>query len=430
MWKHLLLVAVVSTTSQLAFGLEGGVAACDITPDVATFNVPMAGYGARLGKPSTGVHDPLRAKVLVLKAGAKQLALVTSDLRSMTPELKTKVLEQIGNLDFTADNVLMCASHTHDGPSMYAEKFWQFQFGKYDPKIVDVMAEQIAQAFRAAVEHLQPVQAGYGECTAEGFSKNRRWEYDTTAREAAGEQPVIDETLRILRVDAEGGAPLALVVNFPTHPTILGADNFLLSAEWPGALQASLESIFPGAAVLYCNGAEGDQAPVEPAGTDEFAQMEQFGQSLAQRAADCARAIQPQAGLTLGYARNAVPLPAVTFSEGAQKSKYAHLAALAQADLPKTAEVQVLLIGGVALAGLPGEPISEVGAAVRQGLGALGCSHVMVIGLANDYLGYILNAKEYAHGGYEVDQRSFYGPTLGELLATAASKVASAAKAE
>ena len=30
---------------------------------------------------------------------------------------------------------------------------------------------------------------------------------------------------------------------------------------------------------------------------------------------------------------------------------------------------------------------------------------------------YIVNAKEYAHGGYEVDQRSYYGPTLGDRIA-------------
>ena len=44
--------------------LDAGAAACDITPDTARYKVPMAGYGAREGKPSTGVRDPLRAKVL------------------------------------------------------------------------------------------------------------------------------------------------------------------------------------------------------------------------------------------------------------------------------------------------------------------------------------------------------------------------------
>ena len=48
----------------------------------------------------------------------------------------------------------------------------------------------------------------------------------------------------------------------------------------------------------------------------------------------------------------------------------------------------------------------------------------LTIGLANDYLGYIVNEKEYPHGGYEVDERSYYGPGLGSLLAAKAGEAA------
>lgn len=54
--------------------------------------------------------------------------------------------------------------------------------------------------------------------------------------------------------------------------------------------------------------------------------------------------------------------------------------------------------GAVALAGLPGEPILEVGRATQQGIKAQGFEHALVLGLANDYIGYIVNEKEYAHG--------------------------------
>src|SRR5438105_1962165 len=44
---------ILSATRMNA--LEVGVASCDITPDVTSHKVPLAGYGARKGKPSTGV---------------------------------------------------------------------------------------------------------------------------------------------------------------------------------------------------------------------------------------------------------------------------------------------------------------------------------------------------------------------------------------
>src|SRR6185369_13399469 len=78
--------------------LDVGVASCDITPDVQTHKVPLAGYGARKGKPSTGVHDPLHAKVLLLRDGKKMIGLVTCDLRSVTPLLKQQALQKATDL--------------------------------------------------------------------------------------------------------------------------------------------------------------------------------------------------------------------------------------------------------------------------------------------------------------------------------------------
>src|SRR5271157_6014789 len=113
-----------------AKALEVGAAASDITPDVKTHKVPLAGYGARKGQPATGVHDPLHAKVLFLRDGRQSMALVTCDLRSVTPQLKQQALEKAGDLGLTADTLFLCASHTHDGPSIFPEKFWQVQFGQ------------------------------------------------------------------------------------------------------------------------------------------------------------------------------------------------------------------------------------------------------------------------------------------------------------
>src|SRR5580765_7528200 len=117
------LVCILATFRSQA--LDVGVASCDITPDVKAHKVPLAGYGARKGKPATGVHDPLHAKVLFLRDGKTSMALVTCDLRSVTPLLKQQALQKASDLGLTADTLMLCASHTHDGPSIYPEKFWQ-----------------------------------------------------------------------------------------------------------------------------------------------------------------------------------------------------------------------------------------------------------------------------------------------------------------
>lgn len=406
----------VFTVSAPAQAVQVGVAACDITPDVKKYQVPMAGYGARGGKPSTGVHDAIAAKVLYFLDGDTRMALVTTDLRSVTPELKNQILAKAEGSGLTRENLLVCASHNHSGPSIFAEKFWQLQFGTYDPAIVEEMSTKIAEAIGRAQASLFEAKIGRAQTMLDGFTRNRRWEYDQPAREAAGETPAVHPRLWVMRVDDASGKTRAILVNFPTHPTILGADNMDISSEWPGVLQRKLEAEFPGAIALYTNGAEGDQAPAGAQGENAFAKAEDFGTRLAGRAAELAKSAEPKAEFAIGFHHEDAPLGEPTFSEAAQKGQYSFMLPMALEALPRHAEMQVLRIGDIALAGLPGEPICEVGLAAEAALREAGVPEPITIGLANDYIGYILNAKEYAHGGYEVDQRSYYGPTLGDRI--------------
>jgi len=429
LWKLGVALCCCMLVAGSAAAVEVGVSVADITPDVTRYCVPMAGYGARLGKPSTGVHDPLHANVLYFRDGETQMALITCDLRSITPEFKTQIVEKSAGQGFTRDNVFISASHTHAGPSMYPEKFWQLQFGVYDPEIVEIMSTAVAGALADAVRNAAPARVGFGEGMADGFTRNRRWEYDTEARAAAGEEPAVDPTVWVMRVDSMEGEPRALLVNFATHPTILGADNMLITAEWPGVLQRELEKSFPGAHVLYTNGAVGDQAPSGAVGADGFEKIRDFGTRLAGIAAEIARDIKAEAGVPVGFSRITPDLPEFVFTENARKRYGTYLDAALEA-LPRKAEIHLVRIGSVALVGLPGEPILEVGQAVERTVAAQGFGKVVVVGLASDYIGYIVNEKEYAHGGYEVDSRSYYGPGLGTFIAEHASRAARALRSD
>jgi len=404
--------------------LDVGVAGCDITPDVNGHKVPLAGYGARRGRPSTGVHDRLHAKVLFFRDGKTSMAVVTCDLRSVTPQLKQQAIQKATDLGLTVNTFFLCGSHTHDGPSIFPEKFWQLQFGECDPAVVDAMSSSIAAGLHAAASNLAPARVGFGSERLDGFTRNRRWRYDNQARMAAGETAAVNPILSVLRVDGDDGKCRALLVHFATHPTLLGASNMLVSAEWPGALQQALEAAFPGAVALYCNGAEGDQSPDGTKGADEFERIKDYGTRLAQRAQTVAQRIKTKPNQTIGIVRITPNLPPIVFSPGARNGPYKAYEPLAHAALPKQAEIQVLRIGDTALAGLPGEPICEVGLDTQKQVAAAGFKNVLTIGLANDYLGYIVNEMEYPHGGYEVDERSYYGPGLGSLLASKAGEAA------
>ena len=75
-------------------------------------------------------------------------------------------------------------------------------------------------------------------------------------------------------------------------------------------------------------------------------------------------------------------------------------------------------LGELVLVGAPGELITELGLRVKQeGTQITGAPHVVVGGLADQWISYILSDKEYRQGGYEASV-SFYGPKLGETIVT------------
>src|SRR5256885_1865831 len=75
-----LIFAVFTLTclaqDKAANKLMAGAGKADITPPTGT---PLAGYGGRLGKPSTGVHDACEARALIIDNGAEKIAFVSVD---------------------------------------------------------------------------------------------------------------------------------------------------------------------------------------------------------------------------------------------------------------------------------------------------------------------------------------------------------------
>lgn len=285
------------------------------------------------------------------------------------------------------------------------------------------MSANIANAVHDAVAQATPAKIGCGEGTLEGFTNNRRWNDDQAAREAQGETPLLSKRLWAMRVDGMDGVVRAVLVNFASHPTILDADNMHLSAEWPGVLQDSLEKAFPGAVALFCNGGEGDQSPKDATGADNFEKVRDYGSRLANAAIPILTGIATRTEVPIAITRATPTLPELAFPEAAAK-KFGAFQEAARTGLPRNAELHLLQIGDTVLVGLPGEPLLVTAQTVEKRVIGAGYASAIVIGLANDYIGYLVNDTEYAHGGYEVESRSYYGPGLGAFLADEAGKLA------
>src|SRR5437588_1274941 len=116
--RSLLALVIIALSLQLAASasstnpLQIGAAEIDITPPIGH---RMAGYfDERL---ATAIHDPLKAKAIVLGQGHEQIAMVFCDLVGLSLNVTTNARAQASQkTGIPFSHIVICATHTHTGP--------------------------------------------------------------------------------------------------------------------------------------------------------------------------------------------------------------------------------------------------------------------------------------------------------------------------
>ena len=424
--------------------LTAGAARACITPPMGT---RMAGYAERT-EGCRAAHDDLHAKALVLDNGKAKLALLTLDLIGMDGAQVAQVRKGVEvATDIPGDSVMVCCSHTHAGPVMPSSDPRRDPLGedaREVPARVTVLVDTLAGLVRQADGRRQPVRLRYLQGSLPGLSMNRR-------RAAQGGTPV-DPEVRTLVLTGEDEAPVAVVVNFTCHPTVMGGKNLTVTAEYPGAMARLVEAACPGCAALFVQGTCGNLNPnwfkLERA---SFGTIERMGRALGGevlRGVYTGIATQPpEDDVTLKAVSSVAPLPLWPQPdlEGAREILKAQESLLARAraggfpanPLPfwhsmavdenlsagtaesyvkwaqklvrlaeggirvaaPAAEAQALRIGPGAIASLPGEAFMELGMGIKE---AFPDRPVLVAGYTNGSLGYIPTREAFPEQGYEV----------------------------
>lgn len=390
--------------------VDAGVAEIEITPPA---NGPMDGYMARDGE-SEGRHDPLMAQVLVLKQGEACAAVVTLDVLAVSADWAAPLRQTLARLLNTSpDAILICPSHTHCGP--LGLQTW-FPLGDEPPLDVNLaqwIQARLVQAAQTAVAGLRPVRLEWSQGELHGLGGDRN-------------QPTAhtDSRLTVLRLQPDDDQPLAILFHYACHPTILGADTRLYSADFPGASRARLREVYPQAISLYLNGASGDISPRFNRRDQSFDEVNRLGNLLAERVVELLRTAQPLEGETIGWrsfdlqlpfrSLNLMP-PVIASQTGRRAQTQAQGAALQskmQAALAgragHTIQLSQLQIGDCTLCGIPGEPFNALAAALRP-VSPL----ALVVGLANDYAGYFptqaaIDAQTYEALSSPYDARALH----------------------
>ncbi len=360
--------------------------------------IPLAGYSRRAGKPAQGQLDPLSVRALVVGSAEQQTALISIDLLIIDEYLHTAVKHKLAAQGLSPQ-LFLSATHTHSGPGAYGHRFGEkISMGHFEQAVFDGLVNAMVQAIQQAREQQEPMQISWQQTQVQGWSHNRMQD-----------QGPVDTALTLVSFYRQGHtAPAAVITHFAAHATVLGADNFKFSADYPGALMQSLEAQWPGSVVFFLAGNVADQAPNKKGPGVEAVQA--LGEHLAQSV----KVQLPQAK-PKPITHTRAEMQVLDFEESRVRiGKHKLPKWLSRRLVDDDATLTLLAIEDILFIGVPCDMTFQLGEQLKQHAQQQGY-RPMVVGFTNDYVGYCISADLYDSDEYEADM-AFNGPNAGETI--------------
>jgi hypothetical protein len=235
--------------------LHAGVARCDITPPIG---IAQGNWSAQFHERAEGIDLPLTCTALAVADETETVIITEWDL--LYPPSGAWLAEARGRISaltgVPGDHIRLSASHTHAGPSL--DQPWFEAGAEMISPYVASLTDRLAGVCMAAHRAMRPAFAGGGKGSCAVNANRRRPHQPGRPMLAPYPEGFSDHEVGVIRIDAADGQPIAVLVNYAAHPTILAWDNRLISPDYPGTLRRTVESI-TGATCLFLQGAAGDQ---------------------------------------------------------------------------------------------------------------------------------------------------------------------------
>ncbi|MGA2132806.1 MAG: hypothetical protein ABSH50_10975 [Bryobacteraceae bacterium] len=371
--------------------------------------VYMAGFGQN--RVAKTVHDDLYARCVAFSASQRPLVMCEVDLIGFFLDDVQRVRAKVPEAD-----VVVASTHVHEGPDTMG--LWGPAVGQsgIDEAYNSFVVDRIAEAAKGALAVLEPATAALAVVHSpelDSFIDDNR-------------PPVKhDPDLIVLRLTGKGGKPIATAVNWANHPETLGSRNTQISADYPGFFYKRLEAKVDGMAVLWNGAVGGMQSPLGAKITDpatgsiaaenSFRKTQVLGERIADLAAEAVHSAKAVRIDKVTFAERIITIPVANhgFEMAAQANLYKGRKKTT-ADGATTAPVGLIRMSGkepvLAIALIPGEMYPELSlGGVERYAGAdfpdapieppikpmLNAPFKMLIGLADDEIGYIIPKAEW-----------------------------------
>ena len=368
-----------------------GADARSITPELSPAPY-LAGFDSE--RMATSVHDELMVRTIAIQHGNEEPWVLSScDLIGLARVPRAE------------GRSLVCCTHTHHGPDTIG--FWgrplEGVSGR-NPEYLDLVRLTVAASRDAAIASLEAADLSAGSVSVPELVDNFR------------DPDVIDDELSIVVATRADQSVIATLASYPCHPEVLDPANTEITADYPGHFCRSVEGHRGGTAVFVAGGLGGMLSPRTEIHTHEEA--ERFGKVLA-AAVDEVDLVAVGSGFSSEHSDVLVELANPLYRLAMEMSIVDEVE---WRDQMAVTEVSLTRIGDLVLAGVPGELLPKLGLQLKERLRSHGVRVPIIVGLANDELGYILaredfvTPEDYFDPGRQYEESMSVGPDLGPAV--------------
>jgi Neutral/alkaline non-lysosomal ceramidase, N-terminal len=408
--RHLVifLTLALAPTASAHADLRAAAVKVDITPQNSQW---LSGYQARQ---SNGVHDNIYHRVLALEAAGTSFYLISTDVCLFSPNFHDSVMSELQRrTGIDPSHVWWSVTHTHAAPEIGPPDMYKALLGRsdhdWDRDYTTLVTNALIEAVKTARDKLEPARLSFTTTTSNANINRRARDVDGKISLGLNPDGPADRQVNLVRVTRPDGSPIALVVNYAMHGTVMSGQNLKISGDGPGVVATYLEEQL-GGTVLYVNGAAGNIAPIYSVYADPSSgHLSQFRVLLGDRVIAAARAMAP------GTDRVVIRHTQIIV-ESARREDLVwpdELAAYATSDRQRIKlPLRLVAINDTVIWSAPVEMFCEIAMNIRE---RSPFKQTFYFGYTNGWFGYLPTAKGFEEGGYEPRTSPFTAQAESDL---------------
>ena len=180
---------------------------------------------------ATDINEPLTARALALRNNGLTVVLVTLDAIGLMHNDCLAIRESVRD-ELGITHIVITATHSHATPDPIGLWSRPLRVLSFDPAYINFLKPVVRDVIEEAEKNLQPVDmyCAVADVPREGFVRDSRRPF------------VVDWNMYLARFVAAGtDRTVATVVNWGNHPEVLDGSNTVITSDYPHWLRKGLE---------------------------------------------------------------------------------------------------------------------------------------------------------------------------------------------